>query len=36
MLAEPLAKAKAQLQDEMDAWRKRETDGDRARSGTFE
>lgn len=36
MLAEPLAKVKAELQSEGDAWRKRETDRDRERSGRFE
>ena len=34
MLAEPLAKAKAELQDEIATWRKCGTDRDR--SGTFE
>jgi hypothetical protein len=36
VLAEPLAKAKAELQEEVDVWRKRETERDRARSGRFE
>jgi hypothetical protein len=36
MLAEPLAKAQAELQGEVGAWRTRETDRDRERSGRFE
>jgi hypothetical protein len=36
MLAEPLARAQAELQGEVDAWRTRETDRDRERSGRFE
>jgi hypothetical protein len=35
-LAVPLAKAKAALQEEVDAWRRRETEQDRARSSRFE
>ena len=36
VLAAPLAKAKAELQDEIDGWRKHENDRDRSRAGTFE
>jgi hypothetical protein len=36
ILARSLAKAKVELQDEVDAWRKSETERDRARSGRFE
>jgi hypothetical protein len=35
-LAAPLARAKDALQKEVDAWRSRETEQDRARSGRFE
>jgi hypothetical protein len=35
-LAAPLAKAKDALRKEVDAWRSRETEQDRARSGRFE
>lgn len=35
-LAAPLAGAKVALQKEVDAWRSRETEQDRARSGRFE
>jgi hypothetical protein len=36
ILAEPLAKAKSELQGEVDFWRKQETERDRERSGRFE
>jgi heme exporter protein D len=35
-LAVPLAKAKEALQNEVDAWRRRETEQDLARSSRFE
>jgi hypothetical protein len=35
-LAAPLAKAKEALQNEVEAWRSRETERDRARSSRFE